>query len=410
MPTNADGPSSDLTSAERSESVTNAAPPVAWQAIGIWLFASLLAALFFLASATYSKTEDVSGIIALDKGVAAVIPPQAGVVAAVDVKDGQAVAKGQPLITVRSTSTTIDGTTSAERQKIALGMKLSRLEDQYAAQVASHDVSNMQLADQSSQLRKLLSEIDLQIKQQHALIKLADDNYSSMRVLQEKGFVSNRSIREEEATLISRRQQLSQLLSTRQEAFSRLLVSRKQALVARAFLAEQKATSAAQQADVERQISEISNLQGYRLVAPISGVITALSARVGQTTSSNPLMLVIPDGSRVTAELYVPTRSIGFLKPGQIVRLAVDAFPFEQFGTIDAKIDEISRVGTERATPSGIASPMFLVRTSISRSTIQAYGQHFPLTPGMTLRARIVTRSRNLLEWLFEPFHAAYNR
>ena len=43
-------------------------------------------------------------------------------------------------------------------------------------------------------------------------------------------------------------------------------------------------------------------------------------------------MTLTPRGGALRAELYVPSRAIGFVKSGQRVRLLYDAFPYQKFG------------------------------------------------------------------------------
>ena len=68
------------------------AVPLAWQSIGYLIFGGVAAAGLFLALASYSRVETVTGVIIPDKGVAAIIPSRAGVIAALAVRDGQIVA------------------------------------------------------------------------------------------------------------------------------------------------------------------------------------------------------------------------------------------------------------------------------------------------------------------------------
>lgn len=64
------------------------------------------------------------------------------------------------------------------------------------------------------------------------------------------------------------------------------------------------------------------------LRAPIAGRVTALTARVGQPPSpQSQLMAIAPIGAKLRAELAVPSAAISFVKPGQEVRLTIDAFP-----------------------------------------------------------------------------------
>jgi membrane fusion protein len=121
-------------------------------------------------------------------------------------------------------------------------------------------------------------------------------------------------------------------------------------------------------------------------------------------------MSIIPANSRLRAELYVPTSAVGFVASGQIVRLAVDAFPYQRFGTVSARIIEVSGATTGKPDANGTATPVYLVTAEIEDPNVSAFGRAQPLLPGMTLSARIVTEKRSLIEWLFEPLLAIERR
>jgi membrane fusion protein len=117
----------------------------------------------------------------------------------------------------------------------------------------------------------------------------------------------------------------------------------------------------------------------------------------------------VPAKAEARVELYVPTAAVGFIRPGQEVRLAIDAFPYQQFGTVTARVVDVSAATIARQGPTGFV-PVYLVTAKLPRPWIKAFGRHQALAPGMTLTARIVTENRSLLEWLFQPIFAVRNR
>src|SRR5690606_7687069 len=101
----------------------------------------------------------------------------------------------------------------------------------------------------------------------------------------------------------------------------------------------QAAGLAASRAEVAQQAANVSGSRAYVLRAPVAGRVTALTARVGQAVDPRtPLMVVVPAGSELRAELAVPSQAIGVVKAGQAVRLSIDAFPYQRFGTVEGKV------------------------------------------------------------------------
>jgi len=138
--------------------------------------------------------------------------------------------------------------------------------------------------------------------------------------------------------------------------------------------------------------------------------VTALTARTGAPVAQGEsLMTIVPKGGRTRVELYVPTSAAGFLKKGQEAHLAIDAFPYQQFGTVAARITDISNAPIAKQGAAGPV-PVYLVTAEILHPFVRAFGREQPLLPGMTLTARIITRRQPLLEWLFEPLFAVSRR
>lgn len=73
----------------------------------------------------------------------------------------------------------------------------------------------------------------------------------------------------------------------------------------------------------------------YTLTAPLAGVVVERNVAVGQTVSSEPMLLQIVDASSLWAEIDVPERDLAVVATGQSIELVVDALPARRFtGTI----------------------------------------------------------------------------
>ena len=121
-------------------------------------------------------------------------------------------------------------------------------------------------------------------------------------------------------------------------------------------------------------------------------------------------MAIVPAGARLRAELAVPSSAIGFVKQGQSVRLAIDAFPYQRFGTVSGKVQTVATSAVNAQGPNGSTVAVYPVTVALDAASIAAYGRSEPLVSDMTLTARIVTEKQSLLEWLFEPLFAVRRR
>jgi membrane fusion protein len=161
----------------------------------------------------------------------------------------------------------------------------------------------------------------------------------------------------------------------------------------------------------ERRIAEVNSRRAYVIRAPVAGRVSALQATIGQNADPRHLQLeIIPSDSDLQAELFVPTRAIGFVKVGQPVRILYEAFPYQHFGTYSGQTVKVSQTiltSSDVAIPLPLKEPAYRVSVSLDRRDIDAYGKKIPLQAGMLLKADIILEKRSLMQWLLEPLLSA---
>ncbi|MDP9422646.1 MAG: HlyD family efflux transporter periplasmic adaptor subunit [Pseudomonadota bacterium] len=387
------------------------AVPLSWQAIGLLLFAALIGAVIFLVAAPYSRVETVSGAIVIDKGTASILPTRAGVIAGLAVGEGQRVGAGQVLARIRAEEDLAAGSTAPQRVIESLRAQDRQLESQAGLVLDAASAEQARLLTTAAGLRREVATLDQQIADQGRLLALASEEFERVQAIATKGFISRRDVEAREATLLSRRQQLAQLHQARAAKLSDLAEGSRTIAQSEANAHAQAAAVQAQRTELDQQIAQFDSAKGYVLASPIAGTVTAITGRVGQPAiAGQQLMVIVPSGGRTSVELHVPTSAAGFLRPGQEVRLAVDAFPYQQFGTVPARIRKIATAPTVKQGGDGGALPYYIVTAELDRVSVRAFGNDQPLMPGMTLTARIVTRRQSLLEYLFEPLFALSRR
>ena len=211
--------------------------------------------------------------------------------------------------------------------------------------------------------------------------------------------------------MLSRQQQLAQLRQslTARRATLAEVSSSSETIAAQAQ--SQAASIAASRAQVAQQAAGNEGARSYALTAPVTGIITALTVRTGQMANGQgQIMAIVPEGAILRAELNVPSQAIGFVKEGQEVRLAIDAFPYQRFGTVNGKVLTVATSGFSQQAASGAVISVYPVVVELDGTTVTAFGREEQLVPGMTLAARIITEKQTLIEWLFEPLFAVSGR
>jgi membrane fusion protein len=157
-----------------------------------------------------------------------------------------------------------------------------------------------------------------------------------------------------------------------------------------------------------------SDLQREVVVhAPDDGVVAAVLVEPGQALAAAEEMAhLVPKGAQLVAELMMPSRAAGQVRPGQAVQLRFEAYPYEQFGLVPGQVSSVSMspVATGERT-SGLVTPAaggaaatYRARVDIDMATLrERTGQAVPLRPGMLLQASIALEHRTLVEWALAP-------
>lgn len=382
----------------------NLAPPMSWQLIGYAMLGILITIFVFLSLGSYTRVETVTGKFVPDAGSAVITSTRNGIITHLYANEGDAVASGSPLVDIRAEEVLLGGGTGPARVDAALAEEDARLAAQQRSTDRTATLYRARYAAQAQGLRNELSSLDRQLDIQRRLIDLASTAFNRVRDVAAKGFISKHDLDDREQTLLSRQQQLSALEQNRADKAATLAQTLHEMDEALSTADSTNAGIAGSRADIASRRYTVAAGRGYTLTAPISGIATAVTARIGQSVQpSTSLLTVIPEKSRLVAQLYVPTRAAGFLAKRQQVRLQVDAYPFERFGTITGYITSISTAAILQTNNAGREEPVYLVTVSLSNSTIMTYAAKRELHVDMTLTAHIITERRSLARWLFEP-------
>jgi hypothetical protein len=127
-------------------------------------------------------------------------------------------------------------------------------------------------------------------------------------------------------------------------------------------------------------------------------VLSAVLAEPGQSVApASALANLVPQGAVLQAQLYAPSSAVGFVRPGQTVRLRLEAFPYQKFGQLEGRVVQVSRTplaASELAaqTLAGVApgrpgEAMFRITVGLVDGQAGRWPQ--PLVAGMRLQAGV---------------------
>ena len=362
----------------------------------------------------YARRETVMGYLVPDEGLAKVYARTGGVVSHTMVKEGDFVEVGAQLLTVstgRGTEDTsdIDAVIIEELTKSQVSIEKKLEEEQMLSSVEKNKLGAQidGLGVEIGQLKKQFSTA----KERYALAQKRVDDY---KVLQEKGHISDNQYQEQYEVLLDNK--------LRFDETERQLTTKSNALITAEFDFKQLPLRLAiRLTDLRNSVSEIKqrrlNIEGQRnftLYAPTSGRVTAIQAQQGQTiTANNPVLAILPKGAQFEAQLFVPTRAIGFIEKGQKVMIRYAAFPYQRYGLYEGTIEKIAEViltPEELPVPVPLKEPVYRVTVNLNSQHVNAYGQALPLQAGMMLDADIILESLSLIDWLLDPLYSLKGR
>ena len=129
--------------------------------------------------------------------------------------------------------------------------------------------------------------------------------------------------------------------------------------------------------------------------APVSGIVHQMEIHtIGAVVKeAQPLLAVVPDGTKMQVEAWVNNEDIGFIKVGQDVEIKVGTFNFQKFGVVKGKVQEISPDAVE--TKEGVLQ---------YKAIIEMEDTKLALLPGMKISAEIKTRKKRIIDFFLEPF------
>lgn len=139
--------------------------------------------------------------------------------------------------------------------------------------------------------------------------------------------------------------------------------------------------------------------------APTAGTVLQVADRSAGSVlrEAETLVTLVPDNADLYIEANVPSRDISYLKVGDRVRIKLEAYPFQRYGTLDGTLTVIG-ADSVPLDPNDGRSPMVYraqVRISDTAQALNARG--IRLRPGMVASAEIKTGKRSIASYILDP-------
>ncbi len=374
----------------------------------------VLLGLTFASTATYSSKENVSGWVAPSDGLIQATAIAGGRVTKIYVKEGQRVSAGEPIAALRQTIH-IKGGDAGDLLAQQIAIQLDASENMAR-------ISKQKLIERKRTLQKNLAVLQDEQSQANTRValtaerqKLAEDAVERARPVLEAGDLSKREFDNFRAAALTAAQEASQAKSAAIDISRQSNEMETELLGIPSEIASAEAQAAQARATLSQEDVNNSTKRLELIVAPVSGQVAVLNAIDGQVLApESQVAIILPPRSKLLAELYIPSRSIGLIKIGDGVQLMYAAFPYQVYGTGRGTVVSVSGtvISPNQINTPGLRldQPVFRARVAIDRQFVSAYGKKIPLQPGMLLTADIITSQQTFAEWLFDPVYAASRR
>jgi multidrug resistance efflux pump len=298
-------------------------------------------------------------------------PPEPGLVVEVPVVAGSHVEKGDVLLRILAQHHAAEGERLEAELRALDGEAARHEESARSAEAASRSVG----------------EEILMVKQ---TIEILSAQLETLRELERDGAAAQLQVDEKERELIDARSRILRLEAEVRRGRDDAGERRRVAVETR----ERAAGLAAKMRDMRESEGQLT------LVAPVSGTVVRVAVKHPGSVLGvgEPAVLLEPDGQPLQALLRVPNASMRGVRPGEPVRLRLDAYPHADHGFVEGRV--------QRVDPEPEADGSFRAWASVESAKRPEQLPLSSLRPGLLLDGEIVVDRRSLVDLALRPVRA----
>ena len=349
----------------------------------------------FVVWASFAEIDQVSragGQVIPSGRVQVVQSTDGGVIAAINVKEGDRVKKGQTLVTldrVRLAAAVDEGRAKVASLKAIKARIEAELFDKPL--VFPNDVQDFPdfLANQRQLFSKRRNAQTQDIAALNRMLRLVRQELTMNLPLLQYGDVSRsevlrleRSVAEIEGQIANRQNKYLQDLQTEYAKVEEELVTAEQTLTQR-----------------------MAALADTLLEAPTDGIVknVRLTTIGGVLRPSDEVLQIVPTGEELIVEAKVSPADIAYVVIGQTASVKFDTFDSSIFGSADGRVIYISPDSVVEQKPNG-EQAFYRVHIRVNTGTMRARdGKKIEIQPGMTATTEILTGQNTVLKYLLKP-------
>lgn len=385
------------------------------------LMSTLIAFVYF---GEMTKKVKSVGILLPVGGVVNITSPQSGVVDHILAEEGDRVADGA-VFRIRAEKRTSSGDV-VQLANATLRNAQAALEREVNSAHQQSSAKQEELRTRIQSLEGELSNMNAEnvlLQNRLALAKKSFERFSSLSV---EGFVSTTQTQQKQDEMLEAEFRLATAKRSEKgiiRAIEQARLERAQAEISlKATLAQLERSSSA----IQKEIYENEARGRLDLPSPVPGTVSSIVVKEGQFIQIGQTLATIDPNSverapQLEVNLFSPSRSVGFVRPGDKVLIRYDAYPFQKFGVGRGTVQSISGAPLPSdSLPAGHAQalqrlansnePLYRIIVKLDKKQGFFDGAEISTRSGMILEADISLDRRRIWEWLFDPLVTARQR
>ncbi len=366
--------------------------------------------------------------------------PDAGVVKAIFVKEGDTVGAGQPLMRIDATPSkaTLDeklarlyalmarvarltaeaedrdsvsfpdevrknAPREVERETAAFRSRAQQLRGELATLEQQAAQKEQQLRESESTVARLDARLRLNRAEEYDTCRAYRNGSASLSECQ----VAQRASLETAGQLESERRGIPRAEAALREARQKVEDKRTQ------FRADARKDLNEAQAQIDQLRPQIEKegqtLKLTELRSPVRGIIKTIGVATigGVVRAGDALIEIVPAEDTLLVEVRIKPADIAFVRLDQNATVKISAYDYSIFGGIEGKVVEISSdaIVDEKKSSRGERETYYRVRVRTQKAYLERDKQILPIIPGMTGTVDIRTGRRTVLDRFLDPFY-----
>jgi HlyD family secretion protein len=352
-------------------------------------------------------------------------------VISIDVKPGDHVVKGQVL--ARFDPAFAQADVSSIQQKVdTLTAQTQRLEAQLngrpftadadssvdrmtQAQIFAQELSdyNAQLSQRTARLGQIESQIqvdDTTIPGQQQQLAMAQRVAGMYDRLQRQQAAATLDILRSQSSLIDAQNRLRATTGDREKLNQQHAetIQERQAYIDkwRTDHNQQLVEARQQLAEAVETLNKANRMHDFtQITAPVDGTVQEVADRSNGSVmrEAETLVTLVPDKADLYVEANVPSRDISYLTVGDSVRVKLESYPFQRFGTVSGVLTVISPDSQPLKEGEDQSKLVYKVQVKLNE-TVQSLAQrNIHLKPGLVSSAEIKTGGQTIAAYVLHP-------